>query len=238
MTVEVRDGAEMGAEEAGARASQDQAMDVSGVPNASLPSPTSAASVVQAASSSVPAVTMQVALAVAPGVVKAEMAALFNGWIRQTHPVVIGGPDEVAWFISKKATALINKHFPSKSLAVLHTTEAELASIVIERGRVDHVRIERTGKDGVSVAGVEELLAALFIHGTPKYAPHHDTVKYRHQLLMFDPTYKAVDPTVHGESPVAALQWVWSPVPHLRLETAYWANPGKTKALDQRALKK
>ncbi|MBB3291711.1 hypothetical protein FHT39_000350 [Mitsuaria sp. BK045] len=238
MSVEMKDGAELGADEAGAQAGQDQEMDVSGVPNATLPSPTSAANAVQAASSSVPAVTMQVALAVAPGLVKAEMATLFNGWINGTHPATVGGPDEVAWFMSKKATALINKWLGSKNLAMLHLTKAELGPIVIARDRVEHARHERTTEDGVSIAGVEELMAALFIHGTPKYAPHHDTVKYPNQLLMFDPSYKGVDATVSGESPVAALQWVSYPEPHFRLETAYWANPGKTKKLDQRALKK
>lgn len=109
---------------------------------------------------------------------------------------------------------------------------------MISRDRVDHVRNSRSGKDGVGAAGVIDLLTGLFILGIPKYTPHPDSQKYPHQLLMFDPAFKAQDAAASGESPVAALQFVGIPVAHLRLETAYWASPGKTKALDGQALRK
>ncbi|MET0208044.1 MAG: hypothetical protein ABW220_03335, partial [Burkholderiaceae bacterium] len=77
-----------------------------------------------------------------------------------------------------------------------------------------------------------------FVDGTPKYAPHPDVGRYPNQLLMFDPAHRSRDPSSSGESAVAALQFVGTPVAHLRLETAYWAKPAKIKALEKQALKK
>lgn len=172
------------------------------------------------------------------GMVKAELLTLFQGWMLGTPPVPGTATEEVAWFISKRATALINNWLNNRRLSGLHTNGAKLGAIVISRDRIEHVRESRLSKDSVGAAGSLELLAALFVHGVPKYAPHPDEKKYPTQLLMFDPTYKAKDATASGESPVAALQFIGAPVAHLRLETAYWANPGKTKALDEQALRK
>ncbi len=202
-----------------------------------VPAPTPAA-VVQAASSPVPSATLQVAMVTGSGMVKAELLTLFQGWMLGTPPVPGTATEEVAWFISKRATALINNWLNNRRLSGLHTNGAKLGAIVISRDRIEHVRESRLSKDSVGAAGSLELLAALFVHGVPKYAPHPDEKKYPTQLLMFDPTYKAKDATASGESPVAALQFIGAPVAHLRLETAYWANPGKTKALDEQALRK
>ena len=204
-------------------------------PSASLP--TSAAHV-QAASPSIPSATMQVAMVTGAGMVKADLLTLFQDWMHGTHPASVPGPDEVVWFISKRATALINHWLNNRKLSGLHTNGAMLGAVVIPRDRIEHIRESRLSKDSVSATGVVELLAALFIHGVPKYVPYPDSQKYPTQLLMFDPTYKAKDATASGESPVAALQFIGAPVVHLRLETAYWANPGKTKALDEQALRK
>ncbi len=170
--------------------------------------------------------------------VKAQLLELFHEWLMGTRNRFDAGVDEIAWFISKKATALINTWLSNKGMAVLHQTAPGWGAVVITRERVEHVRDERARKDGVDLAAVEELLTALFINGTPKYVAHSDARKYPHQLLMVDPSYKAIHPSASGESPVAALQWTGQPQPHLRLETAYWAHPAKTKALDERALKK
>lgn len=181
---------------------------------------------------------MQLAQAIAAAMVKAQLVRLFQDWLTGARSRFAVGVDEVAWFISKKATSLINAWLSNKGMAVLHETASGWGAVVVTRERVEHVRDERMRKDGVSLAGVEELLTALFINGTPKYATHSDPRKYPHQLLMVDPNYKAATAGASGESPVAALQWKGQPQPHLRLETAYWAHPAKTKALDERALRK
>jgi hypothetical protein len=174
----------------------------------------------------------------APEILKLELLRLFRDWILATRPGYEGAADEVAWFISKRATALINMWLNNRGMAVLHTNRLELGAVVIARERVQHILSGRTLKDRLTPSCVEELMAALFVHGSPKYAPHSDARKYPNQLLMFDPSYKSMDAAASGESPVAALQWIGHPEPHLRLLTAYWAPPAKTKALDGRALKR
>ncbi len=176
--------------------------------------------------------------AIAAGLLKAALRELFQEWLKAVRPSFPNGADEVAWLISKRATALINAWLSNRGMAVLHETATRAGALLISRGRIEHVRDERKKKDGVDESGVDELLTALLINGTPKYAPHIDALKYPNQLLMLDPAYRASTASASGESPVAALQWCGQPVPHLRLETAYWASPRKTKALDQRALKK
>lgn len=175
-------------------------------------------------------------MASSAGLLKTDWMALFQGWVLGTRPVLSCGPDEVAWFISKRATALINAWLNNKQLAMLHGDG--VGAIVISRARVEHARDSRTGKDGVSDPGGVELLTRLFVHGTPKYVPHPDRQRYPNQLLMLEPAYKAKDAAASGESPVAALQFVGEPVAHLRLETAYWAKPAKTQALERQALRK
>lgn len=181
---------------------------------------------------------IQLAQAIAAAMVKAQLLQLFQDWLTGAGTRFALGANEIAWFISKKSTTLINAWLSNKGMAVLHETAPGWGAVVISRDRVEHVRDERMRKDGVDLAGTEELLTALFINGAPKYAPHADTRKYPHQLLMVDPSYKATNSSASGESPVAALQWKGLPRPHLRLETAYWAHPAKTKALDDRALRK
>nr|WP_297524601.1 hypothetical protein [uncultured Roseateles sp.] len=192
----------------------------------------------QTSLSTVPSATLQVAMVTGADMMKADLLALFRDWMLDARQAPGSGPDEIVWFISKRATALINTWLNNRKLSGLHTNGASLGPVVISRDRIEHVRGSRLSKDSVSAAGVVELLAALFIQGVPKYAPHPDGTKYPAQLLMFDPVYKAKNAAASGESPVAALQFIGAPVAHLRLETAYWANPGKTKALDEQALRK
>lgn len=169
--------------------------------------------------------------------VKLEIVELFRGWVSGSH-VPPDGPatEEIAWFLSKRASALIDVWLANKRLSVLSPlSPTKTGVVVIPRHRIDHVLDSRTNKDSVSPAGVVELLAQLFAHGSPKYAPNPG---YTNQLIMFDPTYKAQDAAARGESPCAALQFYGAPIVHLRLETAYWMKPAKTKALESGALSK
>lgn len=188
----------------------------------------------------VPAVSserMQEAFLAGAGAVKLEMVELFRGWVSGSRTPLSGAhPEELAWFLSKRAHALIDSWLMNKKLAVLTPlSPAGTGIVVIPRDRVDHVLDGRTNKDSVSPAGVVELLGQLFAHGSPKYAPNPG---YSNQLIMFDANYKAQDAAAKGESPCAALQFFGAPVVHLRLETAYWMRPAKTKALEDGALKK
>ena len=235
MTVETNDVARGDEVAAGWASRGSTAISSSQLPNAL---PAAPAAYVQAASSAIPSATMQAAMVSGADMAKADLFALFQGWVKGTRPAPGDAPDEIVWFLSKRATALINTWLNNRKLAALHANGAKLGAIVISRERIEHVRESRSTKDSVGAPGVVELLAGLFIHGIPKYAPHPENRKYPTQLLMFDPAYKAKDSAASGESPVAALQFIGTPVAHLRLETAYWANPGKTKALDAQALRK
>ncbi len=165
----------------------------------------------------------------------ASLLDLFQGWVDGS--LLAHGPhDEVSWFLSKRAHALIDDWLMNKKLAALEVVSPTgTGCIVIARNRVEHVRDSRTTKDSVALAGVVELLGQLFVHGHPKYAPNPG---YPNQLLMFDANYKAIDLAAKGESPVAALRFEGAPMAHFRLETAYWMKPAKAQALVSQALTK
>jgi hypothetical protein len=170
-----------------------------------------------------------------PALTQAAIVELIQGWVDGSY-APLPSTEEIMWFISKRASALISDWLMNKRLSVLEPISPNnTGCVVISRDRVEHVHTSRTGKDSVSQAGVVELLGHLFAHGNPKYAPNPN---YTNQLLMFDANYKAKDPAARGESPVAALQFCGHPIAHLRLETAYWMKPAKTSALEKIALKK
>jgi hypothetical protein len=191
----------------------------------------------QTAMPAAPSKQLQAAFLAGAEAVKLEIVALFKGWVSGSHAPLCGThPEEIAWFLSKRANALIDSWLMNKKLSALTPlSPAGTGVILIPRDRIDHVLDSRTNKDSVSPAGVIELLAQLFAHGTPKYAPNQ---AYVNQLIMFDANYKALDAAAKGESPCAALQFCGEPIVHLRLETAYWMKPAKTKALEDRALAK
>lgn len=184
-----------------------------------------------------PSALLKAAFLAGQNMVKMSMVECLQDWVNGSQTPLIGpDPEEITWFISKRAHALIDEWLMNKKLAVLAPlSPTGTGCVVISRDRVEHVRDSRTTKDSVTLLGVVELLGRLFAHGSPKYAPNPG---YPNQLLMFDTTYKAVDQAAHGESPVAALQFCLAPVAHFRLETAYWMKPAKAKALDTGALKK
>ena len=167
----------------------------------------------------------------------AQIVGLFKGWVDGSLPPLNGAhPEELFWFLSKRAHPLINGWLMNKRLAVLTPLSPnQTGVVVIPRERTEHVHDSRSHKDGVTEAGVVELLGQLFALGNPKYAPNPS---YANQLIMFDPTYKSVDPAAKGESPCAALQFCGAPFVHLRVETAYWAKPGKVAAFEMTALSK
>jgi len=175
--------------------------------------------------------------AISSGLVKDQLIELFHDWVFQHRlPLTPDHSDEFSWFLSKKSQILINEWLASKRLAALEPrSPTGTGLIVISRERVDHVYDSRTNKDAVSPVGVVELLGQLFANGSPKYA---ENPTYPNQLLMFDPSYKAVDAAAQGEAPCAALQFDGSSGAHLRLVTAYWMKPKKTNSLNSRALKK
>ena len=175
----------------------------------------------------------QTACLEAPALLRASLVGHFKSWIHAPH-TQLAGPDEIVWFISKRAHVLINEWLMNKRLSVLTpVSPANTGGIVITKERIEHVLNSRTKKDKVSKDGVLELLGQIFAHGNPKYAPNPG---YDNQLLMFDATYKAIDPAARGESPVAAIQFEGYPRAQFRLETAYWMKPAKTKALEKGAL--
>ncbi|MGC4395629.1 hypothetical protein [Hydrogenophaga crocea] len=170
-----------------------------------------------------------------PGMFNSSLLGLLQGWVDGSYPS-LGHQEEVSWFLSKRAHALISEWLMNKKLAALElVSPAGTGCVVISRSRVEHVRDSRTSKDSVADAGVVELLGQLFVYGHPKYAPNPG---YPNQLLMFDATYKAGDPAAKGESPVAALRFEGAPMAHFRLETAYWMKPAKAQLLVNRALAK
>ncbi len=196
-----------------------------------------AAAVRAVVTSATPSAALQASFLAGQDGVKQGLVELIQGWVDGSRaPVTVGQPEEVAWFLSKRGTALINEWLMNSRLSALApVSPTGTGMVVIARDRVEHVNDGRTHKDGVSQAGVVELLSQLFVHGTPKFAPNPG---YPTQLAMFDASYKAQDPAARGETPFAAVQFHGAPVAHLRLETAYWMKPGKAKALETRALAK
>jgi len=182
-----------------------------------------------------PSALLKESFLVGQNMVKDGLVELIRTWVHGT-PVPLENQDEFTWFISKRANFLINAWLINSKFSALEPlSPTGTGHIVILRERVEHVLDSRTNKDSVAPNGVIELLGRLFAHGSPKYAP---SITYSGQLLMFDPTYKANDPAAKGEAPVAVLQFEGAPYAHLRLQTAYWAKPAKTKALEERALAK
>jgi len=170
-----------------------------------------------------------------PSLFNASLVERIQKWVDGSSPP-LGGHDEVFWFLSKRAHLRINEWLMNKKLAALpELSPTRTGIVVIPRSGVEHVRNSRTMKDGVTQAGVVELLGQLFVYGSPKFAPNPG---YPNQLLMFDESYRAIDPAARAESPVAALSFGTTPRPHLRLETAYWMKPAKTQALLKGALSK
>lgn len=164
---------------------------------------------------------------------KTSLVEHIRGWVDGIHPPLVGG-EEVFVFLSKKAHERINKWLMNKHLAVLDpVSPTGTGAIVIPRSSVEHVKVGRTTKDSVTTPGVVELLGHLFAHGHPKFATNPG---YPNQLVMLDDSYKAVELAARGESPVAALSYQLTPMPYLRLETAYWARPAKIQTLLKGAL--
>lgn len=164
---------------------------------------------------------------------KTSLVERLRDWVDGTSPPLTT-QEEVLVFLSKKAHERINKWLMNKRLAVLEPlSPTRTGVIVVSRSGVAHVRNGRTIKDGVTVPGVVELLGQLFAYGSPKFA---NNPAYPGQLVMLDETYKAAEPAARGESPVAALSYQPNPMPHLRLETAYWARPAKIQTLLKGAL--
>jgi hypothetical protein len=182
-------------------------------------------------------IALNSALSVAPGLYKSGFIELLEGWITGSAIQLNGAHvEELIWFISKKAHELINTWLMNNHLSALTPlSPTNTGLILISRVRVEHVRDSRTNKDSISLAGTAELLEQLFASGNPKYAPNP---RHVNQLLMFDETYKAHDPAASGESPCAALSFAGEPMPHLKLETAYWMKPAKLAALSKTALRK
>ena len=182
-----------------------------------------------------------VAAAAAPSV-KAAMTHLLTEWVTGAAPQLGQGQDELAWFLSKRANVLINFWLTSRKLAALEPkSPAATGCIVVSRAAVEHCRDHRA-LEGVSQPAVTELLSQLFVHGSPNYAPNTSKGEhgngYRNQLVMFDATYKSLDPTAMGETPAGILQHEGAPFVHLKLVTAYWTKPGSASKLRAEMLKK
>jgi len=174
--------------------------------------------------------------------VRVQTAQHLMGWISGTLPQLAPDQDQLTWFLSKRASVVIDTWFASKKFAVLEPVSPALTGcIVISRGAVEHCRDHRA-LEGVGQPAVFELLDRLFVTGTPAYAPNTSRGQlgtgYPNQLAMFDATYKALDPTAMGETPVGILQHVGAPFVHLKLVTAYWTKPASATLLRNGVLKK
>lgn len=144
--------------------------------------------------------------------------------------------DQIAWFLSKRANALINAWLMNKRLAMLKPVSPnKTGCIIIKRDAIEHVVDSRTVKDSVTLVGVTELLEQIFVSGNPKFSPN---TNYPNQLYIFDATYKAKNGAAAGESPAAAISFQGTPFVHFQLETAYWMRPKKIQQLESNALKK
>jgi hypothetical protein len=143
--------------------------------------------------------------------------------------------DSVLWFLSKRAHAVVNRWLLNSRLSVL----AELSPlytgcILITRERIEHIREHRENQT-VGHQAVAELLSQLFVDGAPSFAWNQSSGPraggYDHQLVMFVDTYKSKTKEVSGQAPSAIVSFQGTPVPHLKIETAYWVRSSKAKAL-------
>ncbi|RZS47506.1 hypothetical protein [Sphaerotilus mobilis] len=174
--------------------------------------------------------------------VKAAMAQMLTEWVTGAAPCLGPDQDELSWFLSKRANALINFWLTSKKLAALEPrSPAGTGCVIVSRAAVEHCRDHRA-LQGVSQPAVTELLTQLFVHGSPNYAPNTSKGEhgkgYQNQLVMFDATYKALEPSAMGETPAGILQHTGAPYVHLKLVTAYWTKPGSVSKLRADMLKK
>ncbi len=118
---------------------------------------------------------------------------------------------------------------------------AKTGAILVSRERIEHVVMSRAVKDGVGKVAVLELFTQLFVEGGAAVAPNRSGGDrkggYDTQIAMFRDTYKSRHPEVNGKSPVVilSLQSV-AGLAFLRIETAYWTEEYKAKALRRGAL--
>lgn len=185
---------------------------------------------------------IQAVVAAASPAVRAQMTQLLTDWVAGATPQLGPNNDELTWFLSKRATVVIDKWLVAKKFAALEpVSPTGTGCIVISREAVEHCRDHRAA-DGVGHAGVIELLDRLFVTGNPAYAPNISKGMYGggyvNQLAMFDDAYKALDPAAMGETPVGILELVGAPFVHLKLVTAYWTKPGSATKLRNDVLKK
>ena len=192
----------------------------------------------------VPGPTIQAVAGAASLAVKLEIIQRLTGWVTGAAPQ-LGDGDEFLWFLSKRASTAIDKWLADKKLAVLTpVSPARTGCILVSRVAVEHCRDHRAA-EGVSQAAAIELLTQLFAKGSPAYAPNtskgSDGHGYNGQLVMFDATYKSVDPTSLGERAAGILQHevdvsLGAPLVRLKLVTGYWTKPKSAADLERLSL--
>ena len=148
--------------------------------------------------------------------------------------------DIVLWFLSKRANAAINRWLQNSKLSVLAGLSPLLTgSVLVSRERIDHIR-EHRDNQAVGTLAVVELLRQLFVEGAPTFCANKSTGDrkqgYDQQLVMFNSTYKSKNKEVSGQFPAAILSFSAEPVPHLKIETAYWMHSRKAETLRKGAL--
>jgi hypothetical protein len=148
--------------------------------------------------------------------------------------------DYIMWSLTTKMHHKIVGYLQKSGLTLSALSPTETGVVLINRQRIDHVIQERQFKDQVGTGAVLELFQQLFVEDGAAVALNQSggagKGAYSNQFVLFRDTYKSKTKEVSGQSPAAVLSLQTTGHAVLTIETAYWIQEHKAKALRKEAL--